>query len=95
MANNLEKKSSSINISTTTESESLRDSKDEAVPKSPSTVIKMGTEFQKEFSGKYYSGKVVGLPNKRSKWYKVKYEDNDSEELDRDELSELLTERSF
>ena len=93
MANNLKKKktSSSENISTTTdESQALEDTKNDAVQKSFATVIQIGTEFEKEFNGKYYKGKVVRLTNKRSKWYKVKYEDDDSEELNREELVALI-----
>ena len=91
MANNPKKKSFSKNINTTAESkEVLQDSKKDVVQKSTTTMIQIGTEFEKEFNGKYYKGRVVRLPNKRSKWYKVKYEDNDSEELDREELVALI-----
>lgn len=91
IANNTKKKtSSSENIRTTTESKTLQDSKNDAVQKSSAAVIQIGTELQKEFNGKYYKGKVVRVPNKRSKWYKVKYEDDDSEELDREELVALI-----
>ncbi|GFH47750.1 predicted protein [Chaetoceros tenuissimus] len=92
IANNMKAKtSSSENISSISESkEALQDTKNDAVQKSTATMIQIGTEFQKEFHGKYYRGKVVRLPNKRSKWYKVKYEDDDSEELDREELMALI-----
>ena len=53
--------------------------------------LHVGLNFQKQFHGKYYTGRVVALPGKRRKWYKVTYDDGDEEELDRDELMALIT----
>ena len=60
---------------------------------STTTEIHVGMNFQKEFNGKYYTGRVVALPGKRRKWYKVTYDDGDEEELDRDELMALILPR--
>ncbi|CAN8267969.1 unnamed protein product [Cochlearia groenlandica] len=48
-----------------------------------------GRQVQKFFSGKYYSG-VVKKFDKDSEWYRVEYEDGDSEDLDWFELDKVL-----
>ena len=47
--------------------------------KSPSTHS-IGTQISKEFEGIFYSGKVTAY-NAKSKYFKVKYEDGDEEEM--------------
>lgn len=48
-----------------------------------------GREVQKLFGGQYYSG-VVTQYDKEAGWYRVVYEDGDSEDLDWHELEEVL-----
>ncbi|KAG4916285.1 hypothetical protein JHK87_053842 [Glycine soja] len=48
-----------------------------------------GREVQKWFMGRYYSGAVTDF-DKGSGWYRVHYEDGDSEDLDWPELEEVL-----
>ncbi|TKY62209.1 Dirigent protein 17 [Spatholobus suberectus] len=48
-----------------------------------------GREVQKWFMGRYYSGIVTEF-DKDSGWYRVHYEDGDSEDLDWQELEEVL-----
>lgn len=48
-----------------------------------------GREVQKWFMGRYYSGTVTQF-DKGSGWYRVHYEDGDSEDLDWQELEEVL-----
>ncbi|GMJ03050.1 hypothetical protein HRI_003974200 [Hibiscus trionum] len=48
-----------------------------------------GREVQKLFGGKYYYGKVIQF-DKENGWYRVEYEDGDSEDLDWVELEEVL-----
>ncbi|EOA25488.1 hypothetical protein CARUB_v10018827mg [Capsella rubella] len=49
----------------------------------------VGREVRKFFLGHYYSG-VVTKFDKQSGWYRVEYEDGDSEDLDWSELEEVL-----
>ncbi|CAL0309845.1 unnamed protein product [Lupinus luteus] len=46
----------------------------------------IGRKVQKWFKGRYYAGEVTKFDN----WYRVLYEDGDSEDLDWQELEELL-----
>ncbi|XP_010504755.1 PREDICTED: dirigent protein 17-like [Camelina sativa] len=48
-----------------------------------------GRQVRKFFLGHYYSG-VVTKFDKQSGWYRVEYEDGDSEDLDWSELEEVL-----
>lgn len=48
-----------------------------------------GREVRKWFMGRYYSGRVTDY-DKDSRWYRVHYEDGDSEDLDWQELEEVL-----
>ncbi|CAJ1895879.1 unnamed protein product [Sphenostylis stenocarpa] len=48
-----------------------------------------GREVRKWFMGRYYSGRVTDF-DKDSRWYRVHYEDGDSEDLDWNELEEVL-----
>ncbi|CAD5326144.1 unnamed protein product [Arabidopsis thaliana] len=48
-----------------------------------------GREVRKFFLGRYYSGTVTKF-DKQSGWYRVEYEDGDSEDLDWSELEEVL-----
>ncbi|XP_027352594.1 dirigent protein 17-like [Abrus precatorius] len=48
-----------------------------------------GREVRKWFMGRYYSGTVTDY-DKDSGWYRVHYEDGDSEDLDWQELEEVL-----
>ncbi|KAL1193449.1 Dirigent protein 17 [Cardamine amara subsp. amara] len=48
-----------------------------------------GRQVRKFFCGQYYSGKVTKF-DKESGWYRVVYEDGDSEDLDWSELEEVL-----
>ncbi|XP_020212664.1 dirigent protein 17 [Cajanus cajan] len=48
-----------------------------------------GREVRKWFMGRYYSGIVTEF-DKDSGWYRVHYEDGDSEDLDWHELEEVL-----
>lgn len=48
-----------------------------------------GREVQKLFGGQYYSGHVTQY-DKEAGWYRVVYEDGDSEDLDWHELEEVL-----
>ncbi|KAJ6831144.1 uncharacterized protein M6B38_350530 [Iris pallida] len=48
-----------------------------------------GRNVRKLFGGQYYSGQVVKY-DCRTKWYRVVYEDGDSEDLEWHELEELL-----
>ncbi|KAK7337007.1 hypothetical protein VNO77_17563 [Canavalia gladiata] len=48
-----------------------------------------GREVRKWFMGRYYSGMVTQF-DKDSGWYRVLYEDGDSEDLDWQELEEVL-----
>ncbi|CAK8543771.1 unnamed protein product [Lathyrus sativus] len=49
----------------------------------------IGRDIQKLFMGSYYSGKVTEY-DKETGWYRVKYEDGDTEDLDWLELKEVL-----
>ncbi|XP_058740348.1 dirigent protein 17-like [Vicia villosa] len=49
----------------------------------------VGRDIQKLFMGSYYSGKVTEY-DKENGWYRVKYEDGDTEDLDWLELKEVL-----
>ncbi|KAL4348990.1 hypothetical protein GQ457_17G009870 [Hibiscus cannabinus] len=48
-----------------------------------------GREVQKLFGGKYYQGRVIQF-DKETGWYRVEYEDGDSEDLDWVELEQVL-----
>ncbi|KAL1313623.1 hypothetical protein HN51_040213 [Arachis hypogaea] len=48
-----------------------------------------GREVRKWFMGRYYSGTVMEF-DKQTGWYRVLYEDGDSEDLDWHELEEVL-----
>ncbi|KAG5055502.1 hypothetical protein JHK85_008012 [Glycine max] len=48
-----------------------------------------GRDVQKWFMGRYFSGMVTDF-DKDSGWYRVHYEDGDSEDLDWQELEEVL-----
>ncbi|XP_044474370.1 dirigent protein 17-like [Mangifera indica] len=48
-----------------------------------------GREVQKLFGEQYYTGTVIQF-DKKSGWYRVVYEDGDSEDLDWPELEEVL-----
>ncbi|KAE8661067.1 Dirigent protein 17 [Hibiscus syriacus] len=48
-----------------------------------------GWEVRKLFGGKYYHGRVIQF-DKETGWYRVEYEDGDSEDLDWVELEEVL-----
>ncbi|KAJ1397858.1 dirigent protein 17-like [Sesbania bispinosa] len=48
-----------------------------------------GREVQKWFMGRYYKGTITEF-DKESGWYRVLYEDGDSEDLDWKELEEVL-----
>ncbi|XVE76278.1 hypothetical protein DITRI_Ditri12bG0159200 [Diplodiscus trichospermus] len=48
-----------------------------------------GREVQKLFGDRYYYGSVVQF-DKETGWYRVEYEDGDSEDLDWHELEEVL-----
>lgn len=48
-----------------------------------------GRDVQKWFMGRYYSGNVIEF-DKETGWYRVFYEDGDSEDLDWQELGEVL-----
>lgn len=48
-----------------------------------------GRQVEKFFLGRYYSGTVTKF-DKESGWYRVEYEDGDSEDLDWCELEEVL-----
>ncbi|MBA0625281.1 hypothetical protein Godav_010499 [Gossypium davidsonii] len=48
-----------------------------------------GREVQKLFGERYYRGSVIQF-DKETGWYRVEYEDGDSEDLDWNELEELL-----
>ncbi|MED6182896.1 Dirigent protein 17 [Stylosanthes scabra] len=48
-----------------------------------------GREVRKWFMGRYYSGTVVEF-DKQTGWYRVLYEDGDSEDLEWHELEEVL-----
>ena len=47
------------------------------------------TKVRKAFDGVYYKGVIVGFDTLR-KFYKVRYEDSDEEELDESEISQIL-----
>ncbi|XP_004493922.1 dirigent protein 17 isoform X2 [Cicer arietinum] len=49
----------------------------------------VGRDVLKLFKGNYFSGKVTDY-EKESGWYRVLYEDGDSEDLDWQELKEVL-----
>ena len=48
-------------------------------------VIPNGTKITKDFDGEIFSGRVVSY-DKGAKWYRVRYEDGDEEELSVKEL---------
>ena len=50
----------------------------------------VGRDVRKWFMGNYYSGKVTQY-DKESGWYRVLYEDGDSEDLEWQELKEVLS----
>ena len=51
--------------------------------------FKVGQRFRKKFSSKWYSGIITSWDGD-NKLYHVKYDDGDSEDLDRDEMPECL-----
>lgn len=92
LGNNMEKDNSNAKVSNEINEPQQNDIEPQKKKKrdSNTTEIHVGMTFQKEFHGKYYTGRVVALPGKRRKWYKVTYDDGDEEELDRDELMALV-----
>eukprot|EP01018_Ginkgo_biloba_P005352 Gb_11614 [translate_table: standard] len=69
-------------------SESL-ESSDKKVPPQGGGVDLIGRKTRKDFGGRFYEGEVVGYDFK-AKYYKVKYEDGDEEELEWSELEPTL-----
>jgi len=50
----------------------------------------IGMEVKKKFNdGKFYNG-IVKKYDKKNKWFKIKYDDNDTEDLNLDELKKVL-----
>ena len=95
LGNNMEKDNTNAKVSNEINEPQQNDIEPQKKKKrdSNTTEIHVGMNFQKEFHGKYYTGKVVALPGKRRKWYKVTYDDGDEEELDRDELMAIILPR--
>jgi len=53
--------------------------------------FEVGTKIAKVFHGTEYLGEVISVPSKDSEFYRIKYEDNDVEDLTIDELQVLVS----
>ena len=51
--------------------------------------FKVGTAFRKEFDGRIYEGTVIN-DDAKTKWYRVRYNDGDDEDLTHSEVKKLL-----
>ena len=60
----------------------------------PTVIYPIGTIVRKQFGSEFHEGEVVEYDPK-SKYYKVRYRDNDTEELDPDELVRYRKPRQY